>query len=62
MTASDLLPAAATVALALWFLGVTGWVGFDPTVNWVLFVAGLVLAAAAPLVRPRSSAPAPARP
>jgi hypothetical protein len=62
MTTRDFLPAAATIALALWFVGVAGWVDFGTTVNWTLFVAGLVLAAAAPLVRPRSSAPAAARP
>lgn len=62
MTASIVLPVAATVALALWFVGVADLVDLGPTVNWTLFVAGLVLAAAAPFVRPRSSGPAAARP
>lgn len=62
MTASIVLPVAATVTLAFWFVGVAGLVDFTTTINWTLFVAGLVLAAAAPVVRPRSSGPAAARP
>jgi hypothetical protein len=62
LTAGIVPAVAATIALALWFVGVAGWLGFGPTVNWTLFVAGLALAAAAPFVRPRSSGPAPARP
>lgn len=57
-----LLPALATIALALWFFGVAGWLGTSPTVNWVLFVAGLALAAIGPVVSGRSSASAAARP
>jgi hypothetical protein len=57
-----LLPLLATIALALWFVGVAGWLGTSPTVNWFLFAAGLALAAVGQLVSGRSSASAAARP
>jgi len=62
MSLRTLLPLLATIALALWFVGVAGWLGTGPTVNWVLFVAGLALAAVGPAVSARSSASAAARP
>ena len=62
MSLRILPPALATVALALWFVGVAGWLGTGPAVNWVLFVAGLALAAIGPVVSGRSSASAAARP
>ena len=57
------LPAVlATIVLALWVAGVAGWLGTSPAANWVLFLVGVALAAVGPALRPRSSAPAAARP
>ena len=42
-----------TAALALWFVGVAGWLGTGPAENWVLFALGALLVLASGAVLPR---------
>lgn len=46
---------AGTVLLALWLIGVAGWLGTGPDANWTLFVVGcgLVVVSGARAVLPR---------
>jgi hypothetical protein len=42
-----------TAALALWFVGVAGWLGTSATENWVLFALGILLVLGSGAVLPR---------
>jgi hypothetical protein len=52
MTARLVVGGAGTVALALWALGVAGWLGTGRAENWVLFALGALLVVASGAVLP----------
>jgi hypothetical protein len=53
VTPTTVIASLGTAALALWFIGVAGWLGTSATENWVLFALGALLVVASAAVLPR---------